>query len=153
MQQEDVHAYSSFEHNICNTKLGSRVYTIIGIYHPPQGTEQQFNNGNFIDQFTDLLTQELPKCQDLILMVDINIHINDSEDQVAQTVLNTIVAFTLKQHINIPTHNLGHTLDLIITPATYHGSLTAGPYVSDHICVTLAMSHKKPKPKLEQRTV
>ena len=62
-------------------------------------------------------------------MGDINIHINDSEDQDAQTLLNTIAAFNLKQHVNIPMHNLGHKLDMIITPATYHGSLMAGPYI------------------------
>ena len=52
-------------------------------------------------------------------MGDINIHINDGEDQDAQILLDTIAAFNLKQHINIPTHNLGHTSDLIITPATH----------------------------------
>ena len=125
-QQKDVHVYSTLEHNIWNTQLRLRVYTIIGIYHPLQSTDQQFNNSNFIEQFTDLLTEELPKQQDLIIMGDIHIHLNDSEDQDAQTLLNTIAAFNLKQHDNIPTYNLGHTLDVIITPATYHGSLIGG---------------------------
>ena len=53
--------------------------------HPPQNTDQQFKNSNFIDQFTDQLTEELPNHQDLIIMGDINIHINNSEDQDAQT--------------------------------------------------------------------
>ena len=70
-------------------------------------------------------------------MGDINIHINDSKDKDAQTLLNTIAALNLKQHVNIPTHNLGCTLDLIITPATYHGSLIARPYVSDHRFIIL----------------
>ena len=90
-QQKDVHAYSSFEHNIWNAQLGSRVYTIIRIYHPPQGTEQQLNN--FVDQITDILTEELPKHQDLMIMGNINMDINNSEDQDAQTLLNTIAAF------------------------------------------------------------
>ena len=63
-----MYAYSSFKHNIWNIQLESRIYTIIGIYHVPQGTEQQFSNSNFIDQFTDLLTEELSKHQDLIIM-------------------------------------------------------------------------------------
>ena len=67
-RQKDVHTYSSFKHNIWNTQLGSRVYTIIEIYYPPQGTEQQFNNSNFIDQFTDLLTEGLPKYHNPIIM-------------------------------------------------------------------------------------
>ena len=147
-----MHACSSFEHNIWNTQLGSRVYTIIGIYYSPQSTDQQFNNSNFIDQFTDLLTEELPKHQDLIIIGDINIHLNDSEDQDAQTLLNTIAVFNLKQHVDIPTHNLGHALDMIITPATYHGSFIAEPCISDHRFITLETSHTKPKPNLEKRT-
>ena len=146
-----MHAYSSFEHNIWNTQLGSRAYTKIGIFHSPQGTKQHFNNSNFIDQFRDLLTVELPKHQDLIIMGDINIHTNNSDDQDAQTLLNTVAAINSKQHVNIPTHNLGHTLDLIITPATYHRSFIAGLYVSDHRFITLETSHTKPKPKLEKR--
>ena len=59
LQQKDVHAYSSFEHNILNTQLGSWVYNIIGIYHPPQGTGQQCNNSYFMAQYTDLLRHVL----------------------------------------------------------------------------------------------
>ena len=147
-----MQTYHSFEHKIWDTQLGSRVHTIIGMYHPPQSIDQQFKNSNFIDQFTDLLTEELPSYQDLIIMGHINIHINDNEDQDAQTLLNTLAAFNLKQHVNIPTHNLGHTLDMIITPATYHRSLIAGPYISDHRFITLETLHTKPKPKLEKRT-
>ena len=50
-------------------------------------------------------------------------------------------------------HNLGHKLDMIIAPATYHGSLIAGPYISDHRFITLQTLHTKPKPKLEKRTL
>ena len=152
-EQRNVWTYPSFEHKIWDTQLDSRVYTIIRMYHPPQSINQQFENRNFIDQFTDLLTEELPKHQDLIIMGHINIHINDNEDQDPQTLLNMLEAFNLKQHVNIPTHNLGHTLDLIIAPATYQGSLIAGPYISEHRFITLETLHTKPKPKLEKGTL
>ena len=42
---------------------------------------------------------------------------------------------------------------MIITPATYHGSLIAGPYISDHRFITLEALHTKPIPKLEKRTL
>ena len=64
-----------------------------------------------------------------------------------------LAAFNLKQHVNIPTHNLGHTLDMIITPATYHGSLIAGPYISDHRFITLETLHTKPKSKLRKENL
>ena len=86
-------------------------------------------------------------------MGDINFHINDNEDQDAQTLPNTLAAFYLKQHVNLPTHNLGHTLDMIIIPTSYQGPPKAGPYISDHRFITLETLHTKPKPKLERRTL
>ena len=81
-------------------------------------------------------------------MVDINIHTNVMEDQDAQILLDTIAAFNLKQHINITAHNLGHTVDQIITAATYEGSLIAGPYLSDHRFIILETTHKTKKREL-----
>ena len=52
-------------------------------------------------------------------MGDLNNHINNLEDWDAQILQDTLKAFNLKQHINIPTHNLGHTINLIITSNDY----------------------------------
>ena len=102
------------------------------IISPPQGTDPKVSNANFLDQLTNLLSHVIPKHWDIIIMGDFNIHINDSEDQDAQTLQDTLNAFNLKQHINIPTHNLGHIIDLIITSNNYMGPLIPGLYISDH---------------------
>ena len=86
-------------------------------------------------------------------MGDFNIHINNLEDQDAQILQDTFYAFNLKQHINIPTHNLGHTIDLIITSYDYMGPLIPGSYISDHRMITLNTSIPKPKPKAEMKSV
>ena len=140
--------YSSFEHAIWNIQIGPRVYTIIGLYHPHK-EQTQISNANFLDQLTNLLSHVIPKHQDIIIMGDFNIHINDSEDQDAQTLQDTLTAFNLKQHINIPTHNLGHTIDLIITSNNYMGQLIPGSYISDHRMITLNTNIPKPNPKTE----
>ena len=127
--------------------MGPRVYTIIGIYHPPQGANPNVSNANYLDQLTDLLSHVIPKHQDIILMGDFSIHINDSEDWDAQTLQDTLTAFNLKQHINIPTHNLGHTIDLIITSNNCMGQLIPVSYISDHRMITLSTNIPKPKPK------
>ena len=84
-------------------------------------------------------------------MGDFNIHINNSEDQDAQTLQDTLNAFNPKQHINIPTHNLGHTIDLIITSNDYMGPFIPGSYISDHRMITL--NTNIPKPKAEIKSV
>ena len=149
----EITNYSSFEHATGNIQKGPTVYTIIGLYHPPQGTDPKVSNANFLDQLSDLLSHVIPKHQDIIIMGDFNIHINDLEDQDAQILKDTLNAFNLKQHINIPTHNLGHTIDLIITSNNYMGPLIPGSYISDHRMITLNTNIPKPKPKAEMKRV
>ena len=84
-------------------------------------------------------------------MGDFNIHINDLEDWDAQILKDTLNAFDLKQHINIPTHNLGLTIDLIITSNDYMGPLIPGSYISDHRMITLSTNIPKPKPKVKMK--
>ena len=48
-------------------------------------------------------------------MGDINLHIDNIDDQETQMLLDSLAAFTLTQHVRIPTHYKGHTLDAIIT--------------------------------------
>ena len=141
--------YSSFEHAIWNIQIGPTVYTIIGIYHPPQGMDPKVSNANL----TDLLSHVIPKHRDIIIMGDFNIHINDLEDRDAQILNDTLNAFNLRQHVNIPTHNLGHTIDLIITPNDYTGPLIPGSYLSDHRMITFSTNIPKPKPKAETKKV
>ena len=86
-------------------------------------------------------------------MGDFNIHINDLEDQDAQILKDTLNAFNLKQHINILTHNLRHTINLIITSNDYMGPLIPGSYISDHRMITLNTNIPKPKPKAEMKSV
>ena len=80
-------------------------------------------------------------------MGDFNIHINNLEDRDAQILNDTLNAFNLRQHINIPTHNLQHTINLIITPNDYTGPQIPGSYISDHIMITLSTNIPKPKHK------
>ena len=86
-------------------------------------------------------------------MGDFNIHINDPEDQDDQTLQDTLNVFNLKQHINIPTHNLGHTINLIITSNDYMVPLIPGSYISDHRMITLNTNIPTPKPKTEIKSV
>ena len=39
IRESETKDYESFEHDIWNIQIGPRVFTIIRIYHPPQGTD------------------------------------------------------------------------------------------------------------------
>ena len=82
---------------------------------------------------------------DVVLLGDLNLHIDNPEDPDADQLIITIEAFGLKQHIKFPTHQLGHTLDLIATKSTT--KLTCipipGPYLSDHRMVIIETNNRK----------
>ena len=51
----------------------------------------------------------------LLMVGDFNFHVNDASDRSAQWFLRLLEAFNLKQHVWVPTHRSGNTLDLVIT--------------------------------------
>ena len=120
--------------------------TILAMYHPPACTQHKTSNSDFIDQLTHLLTTIGSENTNIVLLGDLNLHIDNPEDPDADQPIATLETFGLEQHIKFPTHQLSHTLDLIATePAT---KLTCtpipGPYLSDHRMVIIETSSKKP---------
>ena len=65
--------YDSFEHVIWSTRIRNRDYTLIGIYHPPQGTQQAITSCNFITEFTEFLLDVTSKHNHILTMGDFNI--------------------------------------------------------------------------------
>ena len=131
---------------IWSTKIRNKDYTIIGIYHLPQGTQKAITNNNFITEFTELLTDVTSKHNNILTMGDFNIHMDELEDADSCLLLDTINAFNLK-HVNIPMHNLGHIPSLIITENSevYEvEKIILSPYISDHWFITIQLSEHKP---------
>ena len=106
--------YDSFECTIWSTRVRNRDYTLIGIYHPSQGTQQTITNSNFITEFTEFLMDVTSKHNNILTIGDFSIHMDNLEDVDSCLLHDTINAFNLKQQVNIPTHNLGPILNLII---------------------------------------
>ena len=107
--------FNSFEHAVWQIQSGSTHMTVPGIYHPPASTQHRTSNSNFIDDLTQLLTTTGSENRNIMLL----------EDPDADQLIITMEAFALKQHIKFPTHQLGHTLDLIATEST--AKLTNAP--------------------------
>ena len=105
--------FNSFEHAEWQVQLGPTNMTILAIYHPPASTQHKTSNSDFIDQLTYLLTTIGSKNTNIVLLGDLNLHIDNPEDRDADQLIATLEAFGLEQHIKFPTHQLSHTLDLI----------------------------------------
>ena len=105
------------------------------------------NISTFFDEFQNLLEFFVPLPSELIITGDFNIH-TDSDLTTPNKFSCILDNFHLKQHIHFPTHDDGHTLDLlitrtssdIITHLSHHES-----YQSDHKSFTFKFfSHIRP---------
>ena len=67
--------------------------TLLSIYHPPVGTQQGITNSIFIDDLTELLTELVSNHNNLIILGDIDIHLNEPEDTDAKALCNNLEAF------------------------------------------------------------
>ena len=125
-------------------------FTVITIYHPPSNCQNP-TDSTFIDQYTDLLTTLQANYNKIIILGDINMHMDDPSNQDKHVLQDSVNAFDLTQHVKIPTHNKGHTHDLIITTKSTGfnnvGDIIPGPYILDHKLHLLETTINKVKPK------
>ena len=101
----------------------------------------------FFDEFPCLLERLAITSTPLIITGDFNFHVDVANDPHAMRFLDLIDAFNLKQHIDVPTHRSGHTLDLIITRADdkiAKNFQVHDPVISDHFAVHCQLALFKP---------
>ena len=86
----------------------------------------------------------------LLILGDFNVHVNSasSESSKFQSLLDM---YNLSQNVTSPTHNHGHTLDLVITRTddeTINKTAVTDPLISDHSAITLTLNTSRPpRPK------
>ena len=119
--------YSSFELQLFVIDLSCPVLCAT-VYRPPN-----FNK-NFLQEFSEFLSDFIPKFDKLLICGDFNIHVCCAANQLTNEFKHLLDSFGLTQSVNAPTHEHGHTLDLIIS----HGlSVSLGEIVdtaiSDHL--------------------
>ena len=85
------------------------------IYRPPFSTAHPVTVATFLDEFANFLEPIILSPEPLVIAGDMNIHVDDPDDSDAIKFLDLLDTYGLTQHVNTPTHRLGHTLDLIIT--------------------------------------
>ena len=78
----------------------------------------------------------------LLIAGDFNFHIDDDTDREAMAFLDLVNSFNLKLHINVPPHQHGHTLDIMLTRAAenFVYNVSATHYLSpDHAALTCSL--------------
>ena len=87
-------------------------------------------NSVFFAELSELLTFLSSTCPAMVVLGDLNIHVDRPECSSSTSLASLLENFGLKQHIDFATHNKGHTLDLICTagvePSSIEGKVFLG---------------------------
>lgn len=103
--------YHSFEHNIIKLPLANKTsMLLITVYRL-----QFVPVAEFLDEFQELLETYTVLHNDFVIAGDVNIHVETNESP-SEKFKNLLEMFNLKQHVTEPTHIMGHTIDVIISP-------------------------------------
>ena len=104
--------YSSFENMMVKLFLRNNKSTVlICIYRL-----LFVSTVTFFEEFTEMLEIVVANYDCIVIAGDINIH-TETEDSSSRQMRDILDTFNMKQHITKPTHNMGHTLDIV---ATFH---------------------------------
>lgn len=77
----------------------------------------------------------------IIISGDFNIHVDNQTDPDARNFISLLEAFDLIQHVSEPTHNKGHTLDLVISKGlNITVPCVMDVAISDHCCIFFDVS-------------
>ena len=139
----DGGSHPSFEFAVWSVKFTTVHLSLIAIYHPPS-TMQNNTDNQFIDQFTEWLSENLATLLNVVITGNFNIHINCKEwNNNAHIFTDTLKALGLQIHNDFPTHRLGNTLDLLITEINSQIQIDkcwAGPFISDHSTIEASLN-------------
>ena len=103
--------------------------TLVSIYHLPYNNKTKVTNAEFMDEYTNWITETSVNDKNLVICGDYNMHVNNADDEDAASFLETNEALGLKQHVTFPTHTSGNTLDLIFTEI--NGGIGVADCISD----------------------
>lgn len=125
--------------------------TILIIYRPPK------QNPAFISEINEFLTSFCTTSANIVILGDFNIHVDTPSCHPAVDFLQLLDNLNLKQHVDVPTHNRGHTLDLVITDSVpIENLLVYDLGVSDHKVISLEVNFShfiKPKRQIHFRNI
>ena len=133
-----------------------RKIKLLVIYRPPYSTAHRVTVTTFLDEFANYLEPIILSPEPLVIAGDMNIHVDDPDDSDAIKFLDLLDSYGLTQHVNTPTHRLGHTLDLIITrvsDALTKSTPISDSYFSDHFTVLCPLVLRKPVLAVKQVTL
>ncbi len=137
----------SFEFSEWLVQWSNKRLKLCIVYHPPYSQSNPISNGTFLEEFDDYL-DSIVLCDELLCISgDFNIHMNKPNDTDQIRLSSMLKSYGLINHVTVPTHKHGNTLDLIITRDNEELILSkpkAGYMISDHCFITTRLGFPCP---------
>ena len=134
----------NLEHGIWKIRVSNINIYIIGMYHPLQS--QNVNHQDFLNEFITLVSTLRTSYKNMIILGDLNLHLNDPNDLAAGQFMENLEALGLYQCVTFPTHKSNNTLDVIISDIIGKIKpiyIRAGEFILDHCFVKSMFNIKK----------
>ena len=106
--------FSSMEYIDLDIIHGTSSMRLVTIHRPPRSRKNRATPAVFFEKFSNLLETVTITPGPLILSGDYNFHMDSATDHNVCTFRDIVEFAGLRQHVDVPTHRSGHTLDLII---------------------------------------
>jgi hypothetical protein len=148
--------YSTFELGIWNVKSQGLTLTMVCIYRPPYSHKHPRTVKAFIKEFSEIWSSILASYDTtrLLLTGDFNIHWDNQQNPDTQAFTEMLESFGCTQHVGVNTHELGHIIDMCITPSDTQLYLTtpsADYFISDHAFISFHINI--PRPPVEKALI
>ena len=140
--------YTTFEHCDVQFTNNSGLLNIVVVYRPPPTKRNGHVVGAFLDEFRSLLEDRMSCPGRLVILGDLNFHVDNAADCNAKKFLDLLDLQKFSQHVTSITHKAGHTLDLVITrdSEAVIDNVTISDLLSVHALVLVHVKHPKPLP-------
>jgi len=107
--------FSSFESSSITLQLPQSKLSVFNIYRPPSSSAVSKPFSVFLDEFNSFLSFAATTPHEFLITGDFNIHLDNLTDHLTSQFLSLLSSFNLTQHVDFPTHDKNHILDLVIT--------------------------------------
>ena len=141
---------TSFEFLHLGITINNKYFSLYTIYRLEPNVEKM---SVFFDEFATYLENWTLVSHNVLILGDFNIHIDLPNDSKTSTFLEILKMFNLVQQVVSPTHESGHTIDLIIShPNDFVYKVVVNEYFSDNKTVSFTLRAIKAPSKSETVT-
>ena len=143
----DGNEKQSFEFSEWTVRAHQYVIKVVSVYRPPYSIDHPISSSVFFEEFSTYPEDMVTAPGILLIAGDFNFHVDCLCDNDAKNFAEILQTYGLQQHVQVPTHESGHILDLIITRSNNDitvSSPKAALALSDHFFIECNLNIPRP---------